>query len=65
LDGFKRLDRLVRQVEEQYEPTADFDRAIHHEHAISPSLGGRSVFDDRKKPKKQQLSLFASPNHVN
>lgn len=58
LDGFKRLDRLVRQVEEQYEPSANFDRAIRHEHAISPSLGGRSVFDDRKKPKKQQLSLF-------
>jgi len=65
LDGFKRLDRLVRQVEDQYEPTADFDRAIRHEHAISPSLGGRSVFDDRKKSKNQQLSLFAPPNHVN
>ena len=58
LDGFKRLDRLVRQVEEQSEPTADFDRAIRHEHAISPSLDGRSVFEDRKKLKKQQLSLF-------
>lgn len=58
LDGFKRLDRLVRQVEEQHEPTADFDRAIRHERAISPSLEGRSVFDDRKKPSKQQLSLF-------
>jgi hypothetical protein len=58
LDGFKRLDRLIRQVEEQHEPTADFDHAICHEHAISPSLDGRSVFDDRKRPKKQQLSLF-------
>jgi uncharacterized protein len=58
LDGFKRLDRLVRQVEEQYEPSADFDRAVRHEHAISPSLDGRSVFDDHKRPKKQQLSLF-------
>jgi len=58
LDGFKRLDRLVRQVEERYEPTADFDRSIRYEHAISPSLDGRSVFDDRKKQKKQQLSLF-------
>jgi uncharacterized protein len=58
LDGFKRLDRLVRKVEEQYEPAADFDRSISHERAISPALDGRSVFDDRKKPKKQQLSLF-------
>jgi len=60
LDGFKRLDRLVRQVEEQHEPTADFDRTIRHERAISPSLNGRSVFNDRKKPNKQQLSLFAA-----
>jgi uncharacterized protein len=57
LKGFKRLDRLVRQVENQYEPVADFDAAIRHEQAISPSLNGRSVFDDRKKPKRQ-LSLF-------
>ena len=57
LEGFKRLDRLVRQVENQYEPAADFDAAIRHEQAISPSLNGRSVFDDRKKPKRQ-LSLF-------
>ena len=59
LEGFKRLDRLVRQVENQYEPVADFDSAIRHEQAISPSLNGRSVFDDRKKPKRQ-LSLFFS-----
>ena len=59
LEGFKRLDRLVRQVENQYEPVADFDSAIRHEQAISPRLNGRSVFDDRKKPKRQ-LSLFFS-----
>jgi hypothetical protein len=63
LDGFKRLDQLVRKVEERHEPTADFDQAIRHEHAISQSLEGRSVFDDRKKPRilrdnTQQLSLF-------
>jgi uncharacterized protein len=63
LDGFKRLDQLVRKVEERHEPAADFDQAIRHEHAISQSLGGRSVFDDRKKPRisrdnTQQLSLF-------
>ena len=44
-DGLKRLDRLVRAVEQQYEPVADFDRVIEHERAISPSLDGRSVFD--------------------
>jgi hypothetical protein len=63
LDGFKRLDQLVRKVEEQHEPGVDFDHAIRHEHAISQSLGGRSVFDERKKPRvsrnnTQQLSLF-------
>ncbi len=52
LDGFKRLDALVRAVEQRLEPAADFDRVIEHERAISPSLDGRSVFDDK------QLSLF-------
>ena len=54
LDGFKRLDRFVRTVEHAAEPQADFDRAIEHERAISKSIGGRTVFDDRKK----QLTLF-------
>jgi len=58
LDGFRRLDRLVRQVERRYQPTADFDSALHHEHAISPSLDGCSVVDDRKNTKARQLSLF-------
>jgi hypothetical protein len=58
LEGFKRLDALVRKVEQQYQPTADFESVVRHEQAISPGLDGRSVFDDRKKPKRQQLSLF-------
>lgn len=62
VDGFKRLDALLRRVEKQHAPEADFDRLIEHEVAISPSLGGRSVFDDRaakRFPSKQQLSLFS------
>ncbi len=35
---------------------------MQHEHSTSPSLEGRSVFDDRKKkqpaPRTTQLSLF-------
>ncbi len=62
LDGFKRLDQLVRRVEEQYEPTADFAAVLEQEHAISKSLNGRSVVDDRRKkaaqPPHRQLSLF-------
>ncbi len=61
VDGFKRLDALVRTVERHYEPRADFDRVIQHENAISASLDGRSVFDDKRpsrRAKTGQLSLF-------
>ena len=57
LDGMKRLDTFVRAIEKRHAPTADFDAVIAHEHAISRSLDGRSVFDDTK-PRKAQLSLF-------
>src|SRR5687767_9491786 len=62
LDGFRRLNRFVQAVETSLEPQADFDAVIAHENEISPSLGGRSVFDD--KPGKRfvvgrgQRSLF-------
>lgn len=70
LDGFKRLDRFTRVIEQRLSPRADFDAAIDHERAISPSLDGRSVFDDppaRKREKQKnpkgnsadpQLDLF-------
>lgn len=56
LDGFRRLERFVRGVETELEPEADFDAVIAHENAISISLDGRSVFDD--KSKQRQLTLF-------
>jgi uncharacterized protein len=58
LDGFRRLDRFVRAVEERRSPEADFDAVIKHEQEISPSLDGRSVFDDRDCRKSRQQSLF-------
>jgi hypothetical protein len=62
LDGFRRLERFVRQVETRLEPEANFDRLIAHEDAISSSLDGRSVFDDkprqRFKDHPNQRSLF-------
>jgi uncharacterized protein len=61
IDGIKRLEKFVRVVETRYSPEADFDAVMQHEHAISKSLGGRSVFDDapRERPRnKAQLSLF-------
>ena len=58
LDGFKRLDKFVRGIENQHQPQADFNAVMQHERAISKSIGGRSVFDD-KKPRKRQLDLFS------
>jgi hypothetical protein len=55
LDGFKRLDELVRRVEEEAEPQAGFERVVAHEQAISRAHGGRTVMDDRKE---RQLRLF-------
>ena len=53
LDGFKRLDALVRQVEQQLAPEADFARALEHERRLSPSLGGRTA-DRRGKGDEEQ-----------
>jgi hypothetical protein len=50
VDGFKRLDRLVRTVEQRCAPEADFERVAEHERGISPGLSGRTV--------KGQMSLF-------
>lgn len=62
IEGFKRLDRLTRTVEENGQPFADFDEALAHERSISASLGGRTVFDDRRRKKgedgRSQLDLF-------
>ncbi len=49
IDGFRRLDRFVRAVENKLNPKANFDALIAHENSISRSLGGRSVFDDKPK----------------
>ena len=62
--GFKRLDNLVRNVENRLQPLADFERILEHERTISKSLGGRIVLND-KPPKgvaaAKQLSLFGAP----
>jgi hypothetical protein len=56
LDGFRRLERFVRAVEARRKPEADFDAAIAHEKKISPSLDGRTVFDDkRERASKQRI----------
>lgn len=61
LDGFRRLNRFVQNVENKLAPEADFAAVITHEHKISPSLDGRSVFDDEPKRtfyNPRQRSLF-------
>jgi hypothetical protein len=54
LDGFRRLERFVRNVEHRLKPEADFDAIIAHENAISSSLDGRSVFDDKRTRSQKQ-----------
>jgi hypothetical protein len=61
MEGFRRLDRFVKVVEHQMEPTADFDTAVQHERAISPALNGRTVLDDKRSARKstpRQMSLW-------
>ena len=54
IDGLRRLEHFVRSVETELKPKADFDAAVAHENAISPSLNGRTVLDARP----MQLRLF-------
>jgi hypothetical protein len=54
-DGMTRLDRFVRAVEARLAPEADVGAVIAHEREISPTFGGRTVFDV-KRPR--QLGLF-------
>jgi hypothetical protein len=58
LDGMRRLDQFVRAVEERHDPEADFNATVRHERAISRSVGGRTVFDDRRRKQSRQLELF-------
>jgi len=55
LDGFRRLERFVRLVEERLIPEANLSALIRHEKAISRSLNGRTVFDDKRDPRQRSL----------
>ncbi|MFL6354445.1 MAG: DUF763 domain-containing protein [Bryobacteraceae bacterium] len=57
IDGFRRLNSFVQGVHRRYQPEANLEFLIQQEHAISPQLDGRSVFDERR-PRTMQLSLF-------
>ena len=64
LQGLARLDTFARLVEDRLSPHAEVDAVIAHERAVSPSLGGRTVFDDERSRRKSavrgraQLELF-------
>lgn len=67
LAGLRRLNRFVRSIETRFQPHADFDAVLAHEHRISPSLDGRTVMDDKPGRqyfvgKNQQRSLFPEPS---
>jgi len=58
--GFKRLDALTRAVEKEFHPLANFQKALAHERSISPSIGGRTVFDDKKSARQQVVAVQGS-----
>jgi hypothetical protein len=63
LDALKRLNKFARSVESRWQPSADFGAVIKHEQAISKSLDGRTVLDDKKSSRfyvgrSGQQSLF-------
>src|SRR5579872_626389 len=60
MDGHRRLDGFTRSIEDRFSPEADFSAILEHERRISPEIGGRTVFDDRRRAKQpsSQLSLF-------
>jgi hypothetical protein len=60
LDGMARLDAFVRAIERRRAPEADVAATVAHERSISRALGGRTVFDDRPRPRRGQLHLFDS-----
>ena len=59
MQGFRRLHGFVRAVEQNMHAEANLEAVVQHELAISPSLGGRSVYDDKpKRTTDRQMRLF-------
>jgi hypothetical protein len=61
-EGLRRLDEFIRVVEDRMQPQADFEGLVKHEFAISKSLNGRSVFDNKRRApaskSERQMRLF-------
>ena len=58
LEGFARLEKFARAIEQRCAPEADFHQAIAHERALSPSLDGRVVGQKTRQKGPAQLFLF-------
>ncbi len=56
LDGMARLDAFARGIEKRRAPHADVEATIAHERHIAPSVGGRTVFDDRADARRRRAS---------
>jgi hypothetical protein len=54
-DGLKRLDKFVRAIEQRYSPAADVESVVAYERAISPDVGGRTVFAPPRRAKQPRL----------
>ena len=62
-DSIKKLSDLLFRLEKDFVPNPGrFERYIQQERRESKDFGGRTVFDDKKKKRKDsddgQLSLF-------
>jgi hypothetical protein len=63
-DGLRRLDQFVHDIEQRLKPRANFAESVANERSISPSLGGRTVFDDRTSRAPRVAPRPASKNPV-
>ena len=59
IQSFRRLHKFVEAVESRMTVEADLEALVEHELQISPSLGGRSVFDGKLRHfTPRQMTLF-------
>jgi hypothetical protein len=61
MEGFRRLHAFVQMVEKRMDPAVNLPAFVAHEHQLSPSVGGRTVADDRPRRRASrptQLNLF-------
>lgn len=63
IQGFSRLDRLTRMVDERLNPAADFASTLAPERAISKSLNGRSAMPHTRR-NAGQMGFYFTENEA-